>query len=707
MARTPNTASPQDIASAKAEIASAAQALNANRPEIALGRMDKLLAKFPALAQAHALRATALMKLREVDLALAALGQATKYAPQSEELWTRYITDLHRAGQKGRARRVAGKATLKGAAKKRLKDLAKDGPNLATTSLGEVPAERVHEVRRAIEAQQCQDAQDLMIPLMSSWPDVAFLYNMRGIISMECEDFETAEIDFLHALQLSPTFAEAKANLGAALCRMDRFNDALRILRPAHAENPLDPVAAFNLSDALYQSGDMRTSMELVDGLLKKWPSNTTYLSHRARIFSHLGRHQQVLEVTEKIWAIDGVVPETLDHYLTSLSVLKGPGAALEFLEKADVTDDTTILSARYLGQIGDLEKARAILTNRVTERPDFTRAYGSIGKMGKWQKGDPLIAQMQRIFSSDELQGQRRIGLGFALGKALEDVGEFAKSFQVFKATNDLQHRGLGAWTSKFCNFVDDRIARWDAPTIANLRQKHAPAIRPIFIVGMPRTGSSLTEAIVGRHPDVFDLGEDQFTVTTTSRIAMPTQDSIRKLAELLGDNFRRRVTSHLVATDKHLSNSHHIGPICAALPNAKFVLVRRNPRAICLSIYQNGFSTYGHPYAMNLEDLAHHYVQFDRLMQHWKSVLDDQLIELKYEDLVADPDNQTRKLISDLDLPWDDACLSPEKSTSAVRTLSIGQVRQGVYDSSRDRWRKYEEELQPLIKILEEHGL
>ena len=158
---------------------------------------------------------------------------------------------------------------------------------------------------------------------------------------------------------------------------------------------------------------------------------------------------------------------------------------------------------------------------------------------------------------------------------------------------------------------------------------------------------------------------------------------------------------------TDKHLGNAPYIGPLSAALPNAKFVLVRRNPRAICLSIFQNRFNTFGHAYAMDLEDLAHHYVAFDQLMTHWKSVMGPELIEVRYEDLVTDPDYQTRKLIADLDLPWDEACLSPEKSTSAVRTLSIGQVRQRVYDSSRDRWRNYEEELQPLIKILEQHGL
>lgn len=700
-------ASQSTVQRSKAEIAASEAAIIAHRPQEALSRMDALLTEFPKLAKAHLVRADALMAMREVDLSLAALGQATKFAPKSEELWARFITDLHRAGHKGRARRIADKAPLKGPASKRLKTLAKDGPNLATTSLGDVPTERVHDVRRAIEAGALGKARELLEPLITTWPEVAFLYNMRGIIEMDVRHYAAAEADFRKALGLSPEFAEAKANLGASLSRQHRANEAIEVLGAAFEENPLNQAAKLNFADALFQAGRDTESRILAEEMLAKNPNDYDVLAHLARIYGKKGEHQKVVDTIQKIWNAKGYDPDQLQNFLTSVDYLEGINAALKVLDHIEESEETIRIKSLFLGRAGRLDEAIAIAHDQIEKQPSVTANYRRLGLLRKWQANDPLIDQMRKLDKDASIPGRSQVDLGYALSKSLEDIGEYKEAFAAISKANRIQKLELGDRKQRAAERNQFIARMWDKDTIQGLKRSNAPAVKCVFVVGMPRTGSSLTEAIIGRHPMVYDLGEDQFTITSVSRFLKPTQNNITELAKLLGDHLRTRSRGHPVVTDKHLGNATYIGPLSAALPNAKFVLVRRNPRAICLSIFQNRFNTFGHAYAMDLEDLAHHYVAFDQLMTHWKSVMGPELIEVRYEDLVTDPDYQTRKLIADLDLLWDEACLSPEKSTSAVRTLSIGQVRQGVYDSSRDRWRNYEEELQPLIKILEQHGL
>jgi len=617
------------------------------------------------------------------------------------------VTDLHRAGQKGRARRVADKAPLKGMAKKRLKALAKGGPNLATTSLGDVPPDRVHEVRRAIEAGRLDDARDLLDPLIADWPDVAFLHNMRGIIHMESGSNGAAEQAFRRALTLSPGFAEAQANLGAALSRTGQIREAVEVLSAAFSANPFDYAAKYNLADALYQAGRLNEARILGEEIRDQSPDNNDVLTHLARVYGGMGEHQRVVETIQKVWASRPVDMGEVQNYVTSVDALEGIDAALKVLDEIEECDEQQRIKALFLGRAGRLDEAVEISRRLIERNPNDGARYRRYGSFKAWLPDNPLIDDMRALWAKRQSSRQDRVELGFALSKALDDIGDYSEGFGVISETNRLQKQEVAIPPSDPGARVDRIAKHWDRAAISSLRREGSPEVACIYIVGMPRTGSTLIETMIGQHPKVYELGEDEFAVTSVRRLFQPTAENVSELSRVLRENLRARSNGYSVVTDKHLGNAYYLGPLSAALPNAKFVLVRRNPRAICLSIFQNRMRPNGHSYSMDLEDLGHHYVAFDRLMTHWKSVLGPELIEVHYEDLVTDPETQTRKLIADLDLPWDDACLSPEKSTSAVRTLSIGQVRQGFYDSSRDRWRNYEEELQPLIRILEDHGL
>jgi hypothetical protein len=248
---------------------------------------------------------------------------------------------------------------------------------------------------------------------------------------------------------------------------------------------------------------------------------------------------------------------------------------------------------------------------------------------------------------------------------------------------------------------------AIWTREAMESLKSVADTSVAPIFIVGMPRSGSTMTEQILAAHPDIHALGEDSpvgryFPMNIPAdrnTLLTATRSGARAMREAAGGAPR--------ITDKLLSNFRIIGPLATAYPKAKFVHTRRDPRSIALSIYQNIFNTSGHPYSTRLDWLAEYYVAYHRLMDYWRSVLPDRIYDTDYETMVADPEPRIRELVAWLGLPWDDACLSPEEVQRQVRTLSVAQVRAPINERSVKRWAVYEEQLKPFSDILEREGI
>jgi hypothetical protein len=243
----------------------------------------------------------------------------------------------------------------------------------------------------------------------------------------------------------------------------------------------------------------------------------------------------------------------------------------------------------------------------------------------------------------------------------------------------------------------------------------------RPVFIVGMPRSGTTLTETIIGAHPQAFPAGELE-TIKRCER-EMSTlvfkdegvQKNARHLSwvgvEILAQRYldaidqKARNASAIRVTDKMPHNFQAVGFIATLFPNARIIHIRRNPMDTCLSIWQQNFND-AHTYARNLADLGHHYAHYIKLMEHWREVLPGRMLEIDYEDLVENQEEMTRKLIDHVGLPWDDACLRPQDVQRTVLTASVWQVRQPVYKRSAGRWKNYGDLLKPLQDALSANG-
>jgi hypothetical protein len=300
-------------------------------------------------------------------------------------------------------------------------------------------------------------------------------------------------------------------------------------------------------------------------------------------------------------------------------------------------------------------------------------------------------------------------VNLHHALGKYHEDLGESEAAFAEHASGNALARRSnppydRAATTAR----IDAILAAYDGPTLNALAAAGAgvSSDRPVFIVGMPRSGTTLAEQILASHPDVhgadellfWNLAAEQAHTTPAGKRA----ETIARLAtEYLAQLARHSSTTARV-TDKLPGNFENVGLIHAALPMARFIHLERDPRDTCLSIFFQGF-TAAHTYATDLDDLAHYYREYRRLMTHWRATLPaGTLLDVQYEGLVTDPDAWTRRMLGHVGLPWDARCLEFHRTERSVLTASGWQVRQPLHTSSVGRWQRYQRFLGPLIRAL-----
>jgi hypothetical protein len=287
------------------------------------------------------------------------------------------------------------------------------------------------------------------------------------------------------------------------------------------------------------------------------------------------------------------------------------------------------------------------------------------------------------------------------------DDIGDIDNSFASLTRGNKLRKKLLN-YSIDQDKILFSRLKRIQPKLLKNsLAIKESPTDpTPIFILGMPRSGTTLVEQIISAHSKVFGAGELENVIRFGFKLATgPAQFSTVAISE-----FREDYLSELsnlsngkqFITDKMPQNFYYIPLICAAFPEAKIIHVERNPVATCWSNYKQYFSSKGLGYCCDLRDLVTFYGLYKELMKLWNSEYDDRIYNLNYEELTTDQENQTRKLITHLNLPWENACLSPHKNKRSVRTASQQQVRQEVYKGSSEAWRKYEPYLNGAFDIL-----
>lgn len=370
-------------------------------------------------------------------------------------------------------------------------------------------------------------------------------------------------------------------------------------------------------------------------------------------------------------------------------------------------------LAQRFMGQIPQaIETCERIL--RIA--PRHSQAHALRAELGG--TGAREVALMEGLVAQGGWNWEEERNLRFALARACEDLQDYPRAFDHCKRGNALQRAQLRYDVQNDVRAIHDLIEAHSAEALAAL-DAGCPDRRPIFLVGLPRTGSTLLERVLSGHPEVTPAGERQEFQIALSQVAArhaktPGADAARAALALppaqLGDTYLQLMQPWAGArrrfTDKRPLNYLYCGLIAAALPQAHIVLVERNPMDACYAIYKTLFG-WAYPFAYDLDDLARYYIAYHRLVEHWAAALGGRLLRVRYERLVEDPEGQARRVLSHCGLPWEERCLRFHEQALASTTASAVQVRKPIYASSVGKWRHYEEQLAPLARRLQQAGI
>jgi hypothetical protein len=387
---------------------------------------------------------------------------------------------------------------------------------------------------------------------------------------------------------------------------------------------------------------------------------------------------------------------------------------AIAVLRRLLARDPTNFDARKMLGDTlsvaGQFEEAGREYQRAIDTGRQPISAYHSLVMSRKLTEADrPLIDGMRRVLARGRLQDFALMILHFSLGKALDDLKDYEPAMQHFDAANKLRHRTSKLDRARLTAQFDGLIERFTPEYFARHAGLGCDDETPLLVLGMPRSGTTLTEQIISSHPSVVGGGELPFWLEAgppwdAGGMQSMTVENARRVADEYVKMLRDLGPEAVRVTDKMPPNFMWIGLIHMLFPKARIIHCKRNPIDICLSIYSTYF-TARMDFSADRGDLVYFYRQYERIMAHWKSVLPPEILyETQYEELVNDRDARSRELIAFCGLDWDDACLAPEQNERQVRTASVWQARQPVYKTPVERWRRYEPWLGELRELVPE---
>ena len=509
----------------------------------------------------------------------------------------------------------------------------------------------------------------------------------------------------------------------SALVRGD-LNSTHQFAASLVAENPADAEGHFLLGIAESGAGRIQAGIRHVGEAVALDPQGE-YRAQLAKLFTLVRRDGDAaatLRDAERALPSDALSRDTMGCVYARLG---DHAAALPHFTEA-VRLEPRNTEYRYnraatLNFLGLTDEADAALEELIALAPRDARAHHLLAGL---RKHTPLRNHVARLAAAHAgtRDSRGRLLLGYALAKELEDIGLPDEALDKLRAAN-AEHRHTLSYTFARDAAVFDAIeASW--PTLARAPVTRPAEDAPIFIIGMPRTGTTLVDRILSSHPDVESAGELQAMPLAVKKAAgtrspmVLDAETIAAAASCdmgdIGRDFLQRASHHrrdpaLRFTDKFPGNFHYAGFIAQALPAARLVCLRRHPMDTVLSNFRNLFavSSRYYDYSYDLLDIAAYYVRFDRMMDLWRKALPGRMIEIRYEDLVADQEGETRRLLAHCGLAWSDDCLSFHANTAPVSTPSAAQVRRPIYADSVARWKRHADILEPVRRFFEQAGI
>jgi len=578
----------------------------------------------------------------------------------------------------------------------------------------------------ALEPRLAEAHRNLGSALLETGDHAAAIDCLRRAIELR-PDFTHAVIQLARALTAAGRGAEAIPHIerllasgpsaellneyGTLLAGLGRYDLCVRCYRDALARAPADARLHANVGHALHCLGDFRAAIEHCRRAIELEPGLPEAHLHLGNsllalnaLFEADAAYRAGLEIVPNHAALHtahAMVERALGKLAdaeasTRRALALQPGAA-----------DTLALLGSLAIDHGRFDEAEALLRKALAIEPELPEALTSLAVVRKMSPDDAAWRDVAERVLTRGLPVQHAVNLHHALGKYYDDVEDREAAFRHHRMGNELARRSRARYDrAEMAERVTRILAAFDRNALAALRSGGTVSERPIFVVGMPRSGTSLTEQILAAHPQVHGAGELLYWIfaADAERAATPERRAatIAELGRAYLDGLAAQTRDAARVVDKLPVNFRNIGLIHTALPGARFIHIERNALDTCLSIYFQGFSA-AHPYATDFGDLAHYYHEYRRLMAHWRALLPPQtLLEVRYEDLVDDPEGWSRRMLAHIGLPWDPRCLEFHSIDRPVLTASNWQVRQPIGRGSIGRWRRYERFIEPLREAL-----
>ena len=593
------------------------------------------------------------------------------------------------------------------------------------------------------------DALTSLKQLVGYDPDNARAYQERGYVLDELREATAAIEAFEHATRLNPAlFASWRA-----LARFSDYPHAAAAAREAQRLEGL-PRELVAVASWLYQ-GQLPKAEELCRQFLKRQPRHPEAMRLLAAIASQLQVYDDAEVLLENAVALHPNYLRAKLDYVEVLHRRQKFSAALaqaQSLTQAEPDNPAFLLILGHAQQgagefaaaqvsyqrakalapqltsatvalgnaqktIGQTAQAIAAYEEAIRSQPDYGEAYWSLSNLKTYRFKQTQIEAMQRLLEKPLLSEVNQTYLCFALGKAFEDQQDYDSSFRYYHRGNELRSAQLRYDRSQLESALSHQRTCFDRQFFAERQQGGCPAPDPIFVVGLPRAGSTLLEQILSAHSDVDATMELSSVLSIAhgfgaQRAGKPTRRYPDVLAELsaaertqLGEQYLRDAAEHRGGApffvDKMPNNFRHIALLKLILPNAKIIDARRNPMACCFSGYKQLFAE-GQEFSYRLEDLAHYYQQYVEIMRHWEQALPGTVLRVDNEALIEDPEGQIRRMLDFCGLKFEVGCLNFHENSRAVRTPSSEQVRQPIYRSAVHQWQHYSEHLKPLSEAL-----
>ncbi len=568
-----------------------------------------------------------------------------------------------------------------------------------------------------------RDAEAAFARVVRMRPDLADAHNHVGNqLKAQGRLAEAAEA-YRRALAVSPGHAAVLSNLALVQAALDLPDEAEKSWRQALESDPVAPDILSNLGTFLMSRGRPAEAESCFRSAIEAHAAAPELHNNLGIALQQMGRLAEAKAAFQN--AIDSA-PDSPSawHNLGNLEMDMGRLEEAEACHRrvADL-DPESAVAHRHLGVtlavLGRRDEAEASYRRALAIQPDRAEVWYRLAEIGAIGKNDPDIERIEALLACGDLDPGDRVYLHYAAGKAHADAGgEPERSFGHYLDGAAVQRSRIRYDVSGHETRFDRIAGAFPAEVVERFGAAGCDSELPVFVVGMPRSGTTLVESILARHPDVHGAGErfdlDRLTDEMSRARSTDFPDWVRDLDDADRRDLGSRYVHGLSETapdaarvvDKMPNNFQYLGLIAGILPRARVIHVHRDPLDTCFSCFTHIFEN-EQLFSWDLEELGRFYRAYSRLMAHWNRVLrPDFLISVRYEDLVRDPEPSVRAMLDHCRLRWDPACLEPHLGSRAVPTASLAQVRQPIYRSAVGRWKPYARQLRPLVEALGDDG-